>query len=46
MNSITTDGGEHTLGPVPMYEILVNGVPLKALVDTGSPTTMILLGFH
>ena len=43
MNSITTDGGEHTLGPVPMYEILVNGVPLKALVDTGSPATVISL---
>ena len=40
MNTVTTDS---TLGPIPMYEILVNGVPLKALVDTGSPATVISL---
>ena len=44
MNSVTTDGGgEHTLGPVPTYKVLVNGVPLKALIDTGSPATVISL---
>ena len=44
MNGVTTAGGEHTLlGPGPVYEILVNGVLLKALVDTGSPATMISL---
>ena len=41
MNSVTTDGGEHTLDPVPMFKILVNRVPQKALVDTGSPATVI-----
>ena len=43
MNSVTSDSGERTLGPIPIYEVLVNGIPLKALVDTGSPATVISL---
>ena len=43
MNSVTSDSGERTLGPIPIYEILVNRIPLKALGDTGSPATVISL---
>ena len=33
------------LGPVPMAELQLEGSPMKALLDTGSPVTKVSLGF-
>ena len=38
----TTDA---TLGPTPTSEILLDGMPTAALVDTGSPVSIVLLTF-
>ena len=42
MSSVTTDG-KYALGPVPIHEMLVSGIRMKILVDTGSPATVISL---
>ena len=39
-----TDPGDN-LGTIPTTEVHIEGVPAKALVDTGSPTTIISLPF-
>ena len=38
-------GGTGRLGPCDVAEVSVNGVPTKALVDTGSPATIVALEF-
>ena len=44
MNAITT-GRKGTLGPIPTAAIHVNGVTTRALLDTGSPSTIASLKF-
>ena len=34
-----------SLGPMPTVEVLFEGVPTRALLDTGSPVTIVLLNF-
>ena len=38
-------GSENRLGPSVLAEIHVNGVPTTALIDTGSPATIISLDY-
>ena len=38
-------GGTGRLGPCVVAEVSVNGVPTKALMDTGSPATIVALEF-
>jgi len=41
----TEQGSEPKLGPTVFAEVAVNGVPTRALIDTGSPATIISLDF-
>ena len=34
-----------TLGPTPTTEVLTDGCPVRALLDTGSPTSVVSLYF-
>ena len=43
--SVEPGGGTGRLGPCVVAEVSVNGVPTKALVDTGSPATIVALEF-
>lgn len=47
MHSITSEDAQHssTLGPIPMAEVQLEGEPVKALLDTGSPVTIVSLKF-
>ena len=46
LNTVTAERGESScLGPSITAEIHVNGVPTCALIDTGSPATVISLDF-
>ena len=47
MNTMSTESAANVgrLGPSVFAEIWVNGVPVKALVDTGSPATIVSLDF-
>ena len=43
VHTVAADISDSQLGPTVFTEILVNGVPTKALADTGSPATIISL---
>ena len=41
--AMSQPGSSSMLGPTVLVEMKINGVPVKALVDTGSPATIIAL---
>lgn len=45
MHTVTTSQSDICLGPTSSTEVELEGVPVKALVDTGSPTTIVSLKF-
>lgn len=49
VHSVTSRGGtqqtQATLGPVVVAQVKVNEIPTEALIDTGSPMTIISLEF-
>ena len=45
MHTVTTSQSDTCLGPTLTTEVKLEGVPVKAIVDTGSPTTTVLLKF-
>ena len=45
LHTVAADDQDCLLGPTVFAEILVNGVPTKTLIDTGSPATSVSLDF-
>ena len=48
MHGVTSDSGNHNsvdLGPVVYAEVKFEGHPVQALIDTGSPATIVSLKF-
>lgn len=45
MHGISGSDGKQQLGPTIWTEVLLEGTPVKALVDTGSPATIVGLKF-
>ena len=43
MHRISSEGTGSTLGPTPTTEVKLDGVPVKALLDTGSPISIVSL---
>ena len=45
MHTVTTSQSDARLGPTLTTEVKLEGIPVKALVDTGSPSTIVSLKF-